>query len=298
MTRYTTNGKKVYPDFYLPLFYSKNLFLAEHQPDLYQLIFLEAGELILKDAEHTGHYLAPLILTINDKNNIKEIQSRNSKCHNFIFTPDALNNNYYNNLPSAMDTALFFLRPFHEIREKGHKCRPLPSEYSLKFSLLCEKMDLYLNEQTVPDNWPCLSRSYFLEILMLLERSYYLSAENKEICIPETGTKIDRIFIYLHTHYNERINLDGLCRSFATNRTTLNKLFQDICGMSVIAYLNHLRMDVAASLLQNTQIPLTEVADRIGIDDLSYFGRAFKKRTRFSPSEFRKNIPSPYAVGQ
>jgi AraC family L-rhamnose operon regulatory protein RhaS len=102
--------------------------------------------------------------------------------------------------------------------------------------------------------------------------------------------------MYLHTRYNEKIALDGLCSHFATNRTTLNRLFTESCGMSVIAYLNHIRMEIAVSLLQNTELPVSEVADRVGIEDISYFGRAFKKKTGFSPSAFRKAIPSPYVV--
>ena len=150
----------------------------------------------------------------------------------------------------------------------------------------------------MPESWPCLSRSFFMEILILIERAFYLSSEHKELLIPETGTKIDEIFIFMHTHYHEKITLQGLCRLFATNRTTLNKLFQDICGMSAIAYLNHIRMEMAESVLKNTILPLGEVAERVGISDLSYFARTFKKKTGVSPSAFRKSIQSPYATAQ
>jgi AraC-like DNA-binding protein len=296
MIKYSTNGKKSWIDFYLPLVYSRDIFLAEFHPNLCQLIFLEEGELILKDEKQVNHYLAPLVLIINSKNRIKEIRNHGSLGHNFIFTPDALNCNYHGSINWNLDSAFFFFKPFANLPEKGYSCRSFPSEYSLKSTQLCGKLELYLNKQEIPEFWPCLSRSYFTEILILLDRSFYLSKEHPEFFIPETGTKIDEIFIYLHTHYNEKITLEELCRYFATNRTTLNQLFQDICGMSAIAYLNHIRLEIALSLLQNTELPVSEVAERIGIEDLSYFARAFKKETGFSPSAFRKSRPSPYAL--
>jgi two-component system response regulator YesN len=54
-------------------------------------------------------------------------------------------------------------------------------------------------------------------------------------------------------------------------------------------------MEMAVSLLKNTLLPLSRVAERVGINDLSYFARAFKKKTGFSPSAFRKSVRSPYA---
>jgi len=294
MTKYTTCGKEEWTDYHIPLVYREDIFLAEFSSHLCQLIFLENGELILKDQESTGHYSAPLILLINSKNRITEMKCRSTLCYNFIFTPDALNSNYNFETDWTLDSMFFFLKPFIDLPANGYSCRSFPHEYNLRLSQLCRKMLLHLKQQTVPQFWPCLSRSYFMEILILIERFYYLSQEYKELSIPETGTKIDEIFIYLHTHYSEKITLDQLCRCFATNRTTLNRLFQDIYNTSVMAYLNSIRLEIAVSLLKNTILPVNQVADRIGIDDLSYFGRIFKQKTGFTPSEFRKTIPSPY----
>lgn len=286
----------MWAEYNMPLVYSRDIFLAEFHPALCQLIYIETGELILKDRDHRGHYPAPAVLLINHKNAISEIQSGKTRGHNFIFTPDALNSNYRGRAEWNLDSAFFFLKPFINLPEKGYSCRSLHSEYSLKFATLCRKLNLYLNKQEIPEFWPCLSRSFFMEILILIERACYLSGEHNELYIPETGTKIDEIFIFMHTHYQEKITLEGLCRCFATNRTTLNRLFQDICGKSAIAYLNHIRMEMAVSVLKNTLLPLHQVAERIGINDLSYFARAFKKKTGLSPSAFRRSVQSPYEV--
>jgi AraC-like DNA-binding protein len=296
MATYETGGNGEYKDFFLPLVYRKNVFLAEFHSNLCQLVFLEQGELIIKEAEHSCQFSAPLILLLNDKNKLEKLSGRAAHCHNIVFTPDALNANYYHKAEWSLGSDFFFLKPFCSLPPSGYGCRVFPPEYSMKFSALFHKLDSYLNLQIVPKAWPCLSRSYLLEILVLIERSYYLSEEQKGLFIPETGTKIDEILMFLHTHYDEKITLQGLCARFATNRTTLNRIFHDVCGMSAISYLNHLRLEIASSLLVNTMLSVQEIADRIGIEDISYFGRAMKKKTGCSPTEFRRAAPEPYSV--
>jgi AraC-like DNA-binding protein len=296
MTSYETEGIREYKDFHLPLVYRHDLFLAEFQPNLCQFLFLEQGELIVKEQERSLQFTAPLAMLINDKNELKGFSGRADRCHNIIFTPDALNTNYYHKEEWSLESYFFFLAPFHNLPARGYGCRVLPPEYNLKFSGLFRKLDLYLNRQNIPKVWPCLSRSYLLEILVLIERSHYLSEEHRELSIPETGTKMDDILMYVHTHYNEKTTLQELCARFATNRTTLNKLFRETCGMSAINYLNHIRLEIALSLLVNTLLPVQEIADRIGMEDISYFARAVKKKTGRSPSAFRKAVPEPYSV--
>ena len=46
----------------------------------------------------------------------------------------------------------------------------------------------------------------------------------------------------------------------------------------------------AKVLMQNNNMSVSEIAFEIGIEDVSYFGRFFKKHTGFTPTEYRKMI--------
>jgi len=46
----------------------------------------------------------------------------------------------------------------------------------------------------------------------------------------------------------------------------------------------------AKVLMQKNDLSVSEIAFEIGIDDVSYFGRFFKKHTGFAPTEYRKMI--------
>jgi len=50
----------------------------------------------------------------------------------------------------------------------------------------------------------------------------------------------------------------------------------------------------AKALLSLPQYTVSEVAMALGIEDISYFSRLFKKHTGISPSEYRKGIDLSY----
>ena len=46
-----------------------------------------------------------------------------------------------------------------------------------------------------------------------------------------------------------------------------------------------------ATLLRNTDLPVTDIAFTCGFNSSQYFAEVFKKHARMTPSEFRQNLP-------
>lgn len=80
-----------------------------------------------------------------------------------------------------------------------------------------------------------------------------------------------------------------LCRHFLISRTKLYQLSKDNFGMSITQYITKKRMRKAKELLTETDIAITEVADRVGISDYNYFCKLFKKMTGSTPGKFRRS---------
>jgi len=64
-------------------------------------------------------------------------------------------------------------------------------------------------------------------------------------------------------------------------------LFKKEVGISLIDYLNRMRIDMSLSYLEMTDLPISEIAEKIGFQDANYFSPMFKKYMQFRPSDYR-----------
>lgn len=76
--------------------------------------------------------------------------------------------------------------------------------------------------------------------------------------------------------------------AFHINRNNLNKLFMENHGMTCLAYLMKLRMDLSKMLLTETELPVSEIGRRVSFTDQNYFARVFCKECEMSPSKYRE----------
>ena len=61
-------------------------------------------------------------------------------------------------------------------------------------------------------------------------------------------------------------------------------------GITCIDYINDYRLNIATNLLETTDIQVMEIANKVGISNVSYFNRIFKKKFNLTPKEYRKNL--------
>ena len=66
-------------------------------------------------------------------------------------------------------------------------------------------------------------------------------------------------------------------------------------GVSFRELKAEVRLDIAERYLQDSELPLTTVADILGFSELSSFSHAFKVRHQLSPAEWRKQVKAKVA---
>ncbi len=98
---------------------------------------------------------------------------------------------------------------------------------------------------------------------------------------------VEEVCSYLHSHYMEDISLDQCAEDAGANPYTLSKAFKKIIGFNFIDYLTTIRIEKAKSLLLQTNMKISDIAEQVGYRH-SYFNRIFKKHTGVPPSQFRK----------
>lgn len=93
----------------------------------------------------------------------------------------------------------------------------------------------------------------------------------------------------IHTHLNTPdFDSSALERHMGTSKTQLFRKLKLMTGYSVSNYIRHIRLLKAAELLQTTELPIREVAERVGFHELSYFSSSFLSEFKTSATEWRK----------
>lgn len=94
--------------------------------------------------------------------------------------------------------------------------------------------------------------------------------------------------LYVYFHYAEKVQLEDVSNAVNLNSSYLCRLFKQETGTSIFKFLNDLRMQKAAAMLENGDSYMKEVAAAVGIDDQFLFARVFKKYYGMPPRDYAK----------
>jgi AraC-like DNA-binding protein len=94
---------------------------------------------------------------------------------------------------------------------------------------------------------------------------------------------------YLAEHYHENIRPFDVAERFAVSYTHLRRLFRGHTGFSIKEFITHKRMSTAKTLILEGELPLKQIAQQTGYNDVFLFMRMFKKITGISPGKFGEN---------
>ncbi len=86
---------------------------------------------------------------------------------------------------------------------------------------------------------------------------------------------------------DEQFGVTQLCREMTLGRTQLHQKIKALTGMSTTGYLRHIRLEKARTLLQTTEMNVSEVAYAVGFSDARYFSRLYQEKYGELPSRTR-----------
>lgn len=283
------------PDWIVPLVYQPDCSgLTEAAGQAFRLVLVESGTGIIRQDHECYTILAPALFCLNELDTLTLQSNQDLKGHTLFFHPQVINSTFESfaylrgekpGLMISVAQDMAFLDPFL-------KREPLYYGYlsvGPATAKRAEALMVSVHQQLVKQvgSWPCRGRSYFLELLFLLDRAFDNRQETRELILQE-DEEMNQIILYLHNHYHERITLVDLTQIFHMNRTTLIERFTKATGETIKEYLINLRLRLAALILRDTLLPITEIMARVGFKDITHFGRMFKKHTGLTPSDYRR----------
>ncbi len=133
-------------------------------------------------------------------------------------------------------------------------------------------------------------KSKLFEMFAILFRGFF-ERESITISITDSTTRnIKTILDYICNNYMNPITIDELANSVNLSKHYFMRFFKKYMGMTCVEYINDYRLKIATNLLLTTTMQITEVATNIGISNLSYFNRIFKKKYGITPKEYRRTM--------
>lgn len=157
------------------------------------------------------------------------------------------------NYPLIIKNAFYLRKNISELTE----------EYNTKNLFYEEKASLYL-------------KNIFFEIA----RNTLLDDKKNRICSYALN--------YIYTNYHKSVSNAEIAAHLNLDHGYLNKIVKSCTGQTLHKHIMEHRINVASKLLLTTNIPLEEIAYETGFYNLGHFSSAFKRKTGYPPSYYRK----------
>lgn len=129
----------------------------------------------------------------------------------------------------------------------------------------------------------------FMQMLKLLYDTYnHESMVDIKNELSKSAKKVNPIIEYINQNYATIESIEEIADACYINKSYMCRLFKKETDMTVVEYINHIRIHSACQMLTVSDKPLTEIALSCGFSSPAYFSSMFKSITKYTPSEFRK----------
>jgi len=125
-------------------------------------------------------------------------------------------------------------------------------------------------------------REYVKSILLDITDHLFINKMDDKLKI------VHKVKQYITNNYYENISIESIARELYLSSGYMSKIFKGNTGITIQEYITSYRMDIACSLLKNTNDKIIDIANSVGYDSSSYFGTVFKSIYNMTPSEYQK----------
>lgn len=95
---------------------------------------------------------------------------------------------------------------------------------------------------------------------------------------------------YIRAHYQEELTLEKVSSVVFLNPVYFSQLFKQKTGHGFKDYIIHLRMEEARHLLRQPGLKISDVAERVGYQDMRHFSQVFRRKYNMTPSDYRQQL--------
>lgn len=115
----------------------------------------------------------------------------------------------------------------------------------------------------------------------------YINIQRKE----DKDNLKEKLLEYVHNNLtNGDLSQTIIADYLGVSAPYLSKFFKNEIGMSMVDYINQLRIEKVKEMLKNTEMTLTEIAHKTGYTSSKTLIRIFKQHEGVTPGRFRGSL--------
>lgn len=169
--------------------------------------------------------------------------------------------------------------------------------HNYKFETLLSQrqhLDSWLESIQYEFNHPNLGHRQAI-LLQLLQLLLFLNRDLGSGTKPSTGDSIDppiwmrEILLYIDQHFCEDIGLKTLSKQASVTPAHFSRVFKQLIGMNITAYIMTKRIIRAKQLLSENDLNISIIAEMCGFESLPHFHAMFKRVLGMTPAAARKS---------
>ena len=235
---------------------SENLDFAAHFHRAFELIDVENGEIIVTVGQKEYAVAAGEALLVLPDEIHAYHTPRSSHCRMFIFSEDYAHGAYTVLKGKAFESPRFCID---------------------------ERIRSYLMETLLREDAPRMHRKACLGLACAeaLGQCAVVERDRAEEAL------LSKLITLVQSNFAQDITLREVARRLGYDYSYLSRYLNRVLHMSFAEFLNGCRMSLAASLLHDEMLKITEVARLCGYENVRTFNRNFLRVHRCTPREFR-----------
>jgi transcriptional regulator GlxA family with amidase domain len=97
---------------------------------------------------------------------------------------------------------------------------------------------------------------------------------------------------WIAQHYDRGAPVAAMAALSGLAERSFKRRFAKATGVAPLEYVHTLRLEEAKHALETTEAPIEQVANEVGYEDASFFGRLFRRKVGLTPAQYRKRFRS------